>query len=147
MALFLFTKAILENKPINVFNHGKMRRDFTYVDDIVEGVFRVMQRIPEPNPNWDSANPDPSTAPAPYRLYNIGNNNTVELQYFIEVLEDALGRKALKNMLPMQPGDVPATYANVDDLQRDVGFRPDTPIEDGIRAFVKWYKSYHNIVD
>ena len=147
MALFLFTKAILEDKPINVFNNGNMKRDFTYIDDIVEGVFRVMQRIPEPNPQWDGARPDPPTSPAPYRLYNIGNNNTVELKYYIKVLEDALGRKAKKNLLPMQPGDVPATYANVDDLQRDVGFRPDTPIEDGIRAFVQWYKSYHGITD
>lgn len=147
MALFLFTKAILEDKPINVFNHGKMRRDFTYIDDIVEGVFRVMQRTPEANAAWDGDNPDPSSSPAPYRLYNIGNNNTVELQYFIEVLEDALGKKAQKNLLPMQPGDVPATYANVDDLQRDVDFRPDTPIVDGIKAFVAWFKEYHGISD
>ena len=147
MALFLFTKAILDGKPINVFNHGQMRRDFTYIDDIVEGVFRVMQRTPEPNPQWDSNQPDPSSSPAPYRLYNIGNNNTVELGYFIEVLEKALGRTAQKNMLPMQPGDVPATYANVDDLQRDVDFRPDTSIEQGIQAFVDWYKHYHDITD
>lgn len=143
MALYLFTKAILEGQPINVFNHGHMRRDFTYIDDIVEGVYRVMQRTPEPNPAWDGAKPDPSSSPAPYRLYNIGNNNTVELGRFIEVLEEALGKKAIKNFMPMQPGDVEATYANVDDLMADTGFKPSTSIEDGIARFVEWYRQYY----
>lgn len=145
MALFLFTKAILEDKPINVFNEGKMRRDFTYIDDIVEGVVRVTKRIPEPNPQWDSANPDPCTSPAPYRLYNIGNNNWVELGEFIEVLEKKLGKKAQKNLMPMQPGDVAATYADVDDLIADTGFKPSTTIEEGIGNFVDWYREYYNI--
>lgn len=143
MALYLFTKAICDGKPINVFNHGKMRRDFTYIDDIVEGVFRVVHRIPEPNPLWDGNSPDPSSSPAPYKLYNIGNNNTVELERFISVLEDALGRKAVRNYMDLQPGDVPATYANVDDLIRDVGFKPSTTIEDGIEKFIAWYKTYY----
>ena len=143
MALYLFTKAICDGKPINVFNHGKMRRDFTYIDDIVEGVFRVVHRIPEPNPLWDGNTPDPSSSPAPYRLYNIGNNNTVELERFITVLEDALGRKAVRNYMDLQPGDVPATYANVDDLIRDVGFKPSTTIEEGIERFIAWYKDYY----
>ncbi|NLW80576.1 MAG: NAD-dependent epimerase [Desulfovibrionales bacterium] len=143
MALYLFTKAICEGKPINIFNHGKMRRDFTYIDDIVEGVFRVMQRIPEPNPHWNGATPDPGSSPAPYKLYNIGNNNTVELERFISVLEEALGRKALRNYMDMQPGDVPATYANVDDLIRDVGFKPSTGIEVGIGRFIRWYSEYY----
>ena len=145
MALFLFTKAILEGKPINVFNHGKMKRDFTYIDDIVEGVVRVTKKIPEPNLEWDSNNPDPSTSSAPYKVYNIGNNNCVELGRFIEVLEEKIGKKAVKNMMDMQPGDVAATYANVDDLMNDVGFKPDTSIEDGIGAFVDWYRSYYKI--
>jgi UDP-glucuronate 4-epimerase len=143
MALYLFTKAICDGKPINVFNHGKMRRDFTYIDDIVEGVFRVVHRIPEPNPLWDGNSPDPSSSPAPYKLYNIGNNNTVELERFISVLEDALGRKAIRNYMDLQPGDVPATYANIDDLIRDVGFKPATTIEDGIEKFIAWYKDYY----
>ena len=143
MALYLFTKAICDGKPINVFNHGKMRRDFTYIDDIVEGVFRVVHRIPEPNPLWDGNSPDPSSSPAPYKLYNIGNNNTVELERFISVLEDALGRKAIRNYMDLQPGDVPATYANIDDLIRDVGFKPSTTIEDGIEKFIAWYKDYY----
>ena len=145
MALFLFTKAILEGKPINVFNHGKMKRDFTYIDDIVEGVVRVTKKIPEPNLEWDSNNPDPSTSSAPYKVYNIGNNNCVELGRFIEVLEEKIGKKAVKNMMDMQPGDVAATYANVDDLMNDVGFKPDTSIEDGIGAFVDWYRAYYKI--
>ena len=143
MALYLFTKAITEGKPINVFNHGKMRRDFTYIDDIVEGVFRVVHRIPEPNPLWDGDSPDPGSSPAPYKLYNIGNNNTVELEQFISVLEKALGQKAIRNYMDLQPGDVPATYANVDDLINDVGFKPSTTIEDGIERFIAWYKDYY----
>jgi len=141
MALFIFTKAILEGKPIDVFNYGKMQRDFTYIDDIIEGVVRVIAIIPEPDIKWSGNAPDPSSSYAPYRLYNIGNNNPVELMRFIEVLEDCLGRKAKKNLLPMQAGDVPATYADVDDLMKDVGFKPKTPIEDGIRKFVEWYKN------
>jgi UDP-glucuronate 4-epimerase len=145
MALFLFTKAILAGQPIPVFNHGKMRRDFTYIDDIVEGVVRVIDKIPEPNPNWSGDTPDPGTSKAPYKLYNIGNNQPIELMYFIEVLESCLGKKAEKNMLPIQPGDVPINYADVDDLVRDVGFRPNTPIEVGIERFVTWYRSYYQV--
>ena len=145
MALFLFTKAILEGKPINVFNHGKMKRDFTYIDDIVEGVVRVTDRTAAPNPEWDSNNPDPASSSAPYRVYNIGNNNSVELGRFIEVLEEKLGKKAVKNMMEMQPGDVAATYANVDDLMNDVGFKPNTPIEKGVGAFVDWYRDYYKV--
>ena len=145
MALFLFTKAILEGRPIDVFNHGRMRRDFTYIDDIVEGVVRVMDRVAEPNPAWSGASPDPGTSSAPYRIYNIGNNQPVELMHLIEVLERCLGRRAEKNMLPMQPGDVPATYADVDDLVRDVGFKPATPIEEGVARFVEWYRSYYEV--
>ena len=144
MALFLFTKAILAGEPIKVFNHGKMRRDFTYIDDIVEGVVRVTLHTAEPNPAWSGAEPDPATSPGPYRLYNIGNNKVVELSRYIEVLEDCLGKKAIKEYLPMQMGDVPATEANVDDLVRDVGFKPETRIEDGIARFVEWYRSYFN---
>ncbi|KAF0180525.1 MAG: UDP-glucuronate 4-epimerase [Nitrospirae bacterium] len=145
MALFLFTKAILEGRPIDVFNYGRMRRDFTYIDDIVEGVVRVIDRVAEPNPRWSGDAPDPATSYAPYRIYNIGNNNPVELMRYIEVLEDCLGRKAEKNLLPMQPGDVPATYADVDDLIQDVDFKPDTPIAEGIRKFVEWYSSYYRV--
>jgi len=145
MALFLFTKAILEGRPINVFNYGKMRRDFTYIDDIVEGVVRVLDKPAEPNLKWSGDSPDPGSSLAPYKLYNIGNNHPVELMRFIEVLEDHLGMKAVKNMLPLQPGDVPATYADVDDLVRDVGFKPSTPIEVGIERFVTWYRSYYRI--
>jgi UDP-glucuronate 4-epimerase len=145
MALFLFTKAILAGEPIKVFNHGKMRRDFTYVDDIVEGVVRVVQHTAEPNPVWSGASPDPATSPAPYRLYNIGNNNVVELSRYIEVLEDCLGKKAVKELLPMQMGDVPATEANVDDLVRDVDFKPGTSIEVGISRFVQWYREYFKV--
>ncbi|MDD2219206.1 MAG: NAD-dependent epimerase [Desulfoplanes sp.] len=145
MALFLFTKAIVEGTPLKVFNHGKMKRDFTYIDDIVEGVFRVAHRIPTANAQWDSASPDPGSAPCPYKIYNIGNNNCVELGRFIEVIEEQLGRKGIKEMLPMQPGDVAATYANVDDLMRDVGFKPSTTIEKGIAAFIAWYKEYYGV--
>jgi UDP-glucuronate 4-epimerase len=145
MALFMFTKAILAGQPIEVFNHGKMRRDFTYVDDIVEGVVRVMDKIPEPNLEWSGDNPDPGTSKAPYKIYNIGNNNPVELMHFIQVLEDCLGVKAQMNMLPMQPGDVPVNFADVDDLIRDVGFRPNTKVEVGIQRFVEWYREYYKV--
>ncbi len=145
MALFLFTKAILEGKPIDVFNNGKMKRDFTYVGDIVEGVFKIINKIPEPNPDWDSDSPDSATSFAPYRLFNIGNNNPVELMKYIEVLEDKLNKKAIKNFLPLQPGDVPSTYADVDDLVDAVGFKPKTSIEEGISNFVDWYRSYYKI--
>ncbi|GAM10673.1 putative 37.6 kDa protein in cld 5'region [Geobacter sp. OR-1] len=144
MALFLFTRAILEGKPIDVFNNGKMQRDFTYVDDIVEGISRVIFSVPGPNPSWDGNCPDPGTSFAPYRIYNIGNNSPVELIRFIEVLEDCLGKQAEKNFLPLQPGDVPATCADVDDLAKDVGFRPSTSIEDGISRFIDWYRSYYH---
>jgi len=144
MALFLFTKAILEERPIDVFNYGRMKRDFTYIDDIIEGVVRVMHRVPEPDPSWNGDTPDPAISFAPYRLYNIGNNNPVELMHFIETLENCLGKKAKKNLLPIQPGEVPATYADVDDLSKDVGFKPSTPIEEGIRRFVEWYRGYYN---
>jgi UDP-glucuronate 4-epimerase len=145
MALFLFTRAILEDRPINVFNHGKMVRDFTYIDDIVEGVYRVIHRVPAPDLTWDSNDPDPSTSNCPYKIYNIGNNNKVELMRYIEVLEECLGKKAVKNFLPMQLGDVPATYADVSDLEKDVGFKPDTSIEEGIKNFVEWYKDYYDV--
>ena len=143
MALFLFTKAILEDRPIDVFNYGKMRRDFTFVDDIVEGVVRVLEHVPQGNPAWSGDQPDPGTSYAPYKVYNIGNNSPVELLRFIEVLETALGKKAQKNLLPLQSGDVPATYADVDDLIADVGFKPATSIEEGIGRFVAWYREYY----
>lgn len=145
MALFLFTRAILDGKPIDVYNHGKMQRDFTYIDDVVEGVVRVLDRDPTPNAAWSGDRPDPATSWAPYRLYNIGNHAPVELLRFIEVLEGALGTKAEKNFLPMQPGDVPATYADVSDLVREVGFQPSTPIEVGIPRFVEWYRSFYKV--
>ncbi len=143
MALFLFTKAMLGNRPIDVFNFGKMRRDFTYIDDIVEGVVRVIDSIPQHNPHWSGDHPDSATSYAPYRLYNIGNNNPIELMKFIEVIEGCLGIKAIKNFLPLQAGDVPATYADVDDLISDVGFKPATSIEAGIEKFIEWYKEYY----
>jgi len=145
MALFKFTKNILEGKPIDVYNHGNHKRDFTYIDDIVEGVIRTLDKLPTPDPQWDSDAPDSATSYAPYRLYNIGNNQPVELMHYIEVLEKCLGKKAEKNMLPMQKGDVPATYADIDDLSRDVGFRPNTPIETGIANFVVWYRDYYQV--
>jgi len=145
MALFLFTKAIYEGKPIKVFNHGKMQRDFTYIDDIIEGVARVMARLPEPNPAWRGDNPDPGTSYAPYKIYNIGNNNPVQLMEFIEEIENALGKEAQKEFLDLQPGDVPATYADVDDLMQDVGFKPETSIATGIRRFVDWYRDYYAV--
>jgi len=144
MALFLFTKAICENKPIKVFNHGKMQRDFTYIDDIVEGVVRVMGRLPEPDPNWNGNNPDPGTSYAGYKVYNIGNNQPVELTDFIKVIESCLGKEAKKEFCDIQPGDVPATYADIDDLVNDVGFKPKTSIKTGIDCFIKWYKKYYN---
>ena len=139
MALFLFTRAILAGEPIKVFNNGRMRRDFTYIDDIVEGVLRVTDNTAAPNPAWDGANPDPGTSTAPYRLYNIGNNNPVELSEFIDAIEQALGKQARRELLPMQPGDVAATFADIDDLEADVGYRPATPLREGIGRFVAWY--------
>lgn len=143
MALFLFTKAIINDEPINVFNNGKMQRDFTYIDDIIEGVTRVMNTIPESDPDWSSDSPNPSSSCVPYRLYNIGNNQPVELMAFVEAIEDALGKKAEKEFLPLQPGDVPATYADVNDLIADTGFKPSTSITHGIGEFIKWYKEYY----
>jgi UDP-glucuronate 4-epimerase len=145
MALWLFTRAILEKRPIDVFNNGRMRRDFTYIDDIVQGVVRVADLIPEGNPAWSGDHPDPASSRAPYRVYNIGNNEPVELMHMITVLEQALGMEAVKNFQPMQQGDVPATFADVDDLIRDVGFRPGTSIEIGIGRFVDWYRNYHKV--
>ena len=143
MALFRFTKAILADEPIQVFNHGRHARDFTYIDDIVEGVLRTADKPPEPNPNWNTDAPDPATSSAPYRVYNIGNNSPVELMDFIAAIEQATGREAKKVFLPRQPGDVPKTFANVDDIARDVGFRPSTPITEGVARFVDWYRAYY----
>lgn len=145
MALFLFTKNILEGKPIDVFNYGNHRRDFTYIDDIVQGVISALDRVAEGDPAWNSEDPDPSTSSAPYRLYNIGNQQPVELMKYIEVLEACLGRKAEKNLLPLQPGDVPDTWADVEDLVRDVGYRPATPVEEGVKRFVDWYVEHYDI--
>jgi UDP-glucuronate 4-epimerase len=145
MALFKFTQGILEGTPIPVFNHGKMIRDFTYIDDIVEGVIRVIDHTARPDAAWSGAAPDPATSYAPYHIYNIGNNQPVELMHYIQVLEQCLGKKAMFEMLPMQDGDVPATSANVDSLGKDVGFRPRTSVEHGIGRFVEWYKSYHGV--
>ncbi len=145
MALFIFTKAILEGKPIDVYNHGKMRRDFTYVDDIVEGIVRLLPNVPQANSSWNALQPDPSSSFAPYKLYNIGNNKPVELLYFIEALENKLGKKAVKNFLPLQDGDVPETFADVDDLISEVGFKPATSVEVGIGKFVNWYLEYYKI--
>ena len=145
MALFLFTRAILAGEPIEVFNEGHHRRDFTYIDDIVEGVLRVTARVAAANPAWDGNHPDPATSQAPFRVYNIGNNRPVELLRYIEVIEDCLGRTAVKKLLPMQPGDVPETSANIDDLGEDVGYRPATPVEVGVRRFVDWYREYYKV--
>lgn len=145
MATFLFTKAILEGKAIDVFNNGKMQRDFTYIDDIISGVARVLDKIPVPDPNWSAEAPNPASSYAPYRIYNIGNNQPVELLYFIELLEQCLGKKAEKNFLPLHPGDVLATYADIDALEKDVGFKPNTPIEVGIWRFVEWYRDYYKV--
>ncbi|MEJ2106547.1 MAG: NAD-dependent epimerase [Acidiferrobacteraceae bacterium] len=145
MALFLFTRNILEGKPIDVFNYGKHRRDFTYIDDIVEGVVRTLDRIPEPNPDWSGDKPDSASSLAPYRLYNIGNNQPVELLHYIKVLENCLGKKAEQNLLPLQLGDVPDTYADVDDLVRDTGYKPMMTVEEGISRFVDWYRDYYQV--
>jgi UDP-glucuronate 4-epimerase len=145
MAMFLFTRAILAGEPIDVFNHGRMQRDFTYIDDIVEGVVRVTERPAAPNAAWSSDAPDPGTSRAPYKVYNIGNHQPTQLLEVIEILEECLGRRAVKNFLPMQPGDVPATYADIDDLTRDFGFRPATDIRTGIGRFVEWYREYHGL--
>jgi UDP-glucuronate 4-epimerase len=145
MALFKFTKNILAGEPIDVFNFGNHRRDFTYIGDIIEGVVRVMETTPEPNPDWSGDDPDPATSRAPWRIYNIGNNQPVELMRYIEVIEECLGRKAEMNMLPMQPGDVPDTYADVSALTEDVGYTPDTPIEEGVKKFVDWYRDYYKV--
>lgn len=145
MAMFIFTRAILAGEPIPVFNHGHMQRDFTYIDDVAEGVVRTLDRPAQPNPTWDSAAPDPATSRAPYRIYNIGNNHPVGLMRLLEILEGALGRQALKRFEPMQPGDVPATFADVDDLIHDIGFRPQTPIDVGVERFVTWYRDYHGL--
>ncbi|MFP4109022.1 MAG: NAD-dependent epimerase [Desulfonatronovibrio sp.] len=142
MALFLFTRAIMKGRPINVFNHGKMQRDFTYIDDIVEGVIRVVDKVPSGNPAWSGKNPDPASSRAPYKLYNIGNNNPVQLMDFITTLEKTLGRKAEKNLLPLQPGDVPSTYADVEDLVEDLGYKPETTVQEGISRFIEWYRKF-----
>ncbi|MCP4941389.1 MAG: NAD-dependent epimerase [Planctomycetaceae bacterium] len=145
MALFLFTKAILEGRPIDVFNEGRMQRDFTYIDDIVEGVDRTSEQIAAPDPNWNSSVPNPSTSAAPYRIYNISNNDPVELSTFIETIEQALGIQAKRNLMPMQAGDVPATFADINALEDAVGFRPSTSISVGIKNFVEWYRDYYSI--
>jgi UDP-glucuronate 4-epimerase len=145
MALFLFTKAILGNKPIDVFNHGKMKRDFTYIDDIVTGVLKILDKAPAGDPKWSGKDPDPSRSQGPYRIYNIGNNSPVELMEFIEAIEKALGKKAKKNFLPMQPGDVPATWADVNDLVEDFGYKPAVTVGEGVRNFVEWYVEYYKM--
>ena len=145
MALFLFTKAILEDRPIEVFNRGNMRRDFTYVDDIVTGIVKVLERPPQGDPDWHGEDPDPSRSRAPYRLYNIGNNSPVALMDFIEAIEKALGKKAKKDLLPMQPGDVPVSWANVDDLVEDLGYSPGMPIQEGVKKFVEWYLEFYKV--
>ncbi|BAM88539.1 putative nucleotide sugar epimerase [Bradyrhizobium oligotrophicum S58] len=145
MAMFIFAKAILAGQPVRLFNHGQMRRDFTYVDDIVQAIFRLIGRPPQGNPDWDGNKPDPSSSRAPWRIYNIGNNHPEQLLDVITLLEKEFGRPAIKEMLPMQPGDVEATYADVSDLERDIGFRPATSIADGIGRFAKWYRDYHRI--
>ncbi|MEX0976289.1 MAG: NAD-dependent epimerase [Woeseia sp.] len=145
MALFMFTRNIIEGKPIDVFNYGNHKRDFTYVDDIVEGVIRTMDHTAEPNADWDAAAPDPGTSRAPYRIYNIGNQKPVELMRYIEVIEECVGKKAEKNMLPLQPGDVPDTWADTEDLSNDVGYSPSTPIEVGVKNFVDWYVDYYKV--
>ncbi len=145
MAYFKFTDAISKGKPIDVYNHGDMQRDFTYIDDIVEGIFRIIWKVPKGNPSWNGGKPDPATSTAPYKIYNIGNNNPESLMKFISVIENALEKKAEVNMLPMQPGDVKTTYADIDDLAADTGYTPHTSIEKGIGEFIKWYREYYNV--
>jgi UDP-glucuronate 4-epimerase len=145
MSLFIFTRKIIAGEPIDVFNNGEHSRDFTYIDDIVEGVIHVTDEIAKPNLDWNGDNPDPGSSRSPYRIYNIGNNKPIKLMRFIEVIEECLGRKADKNFLPMQPGDVPDTYADVDALMKDVNFKPDTPIEEGVASFVEWYCNYYKV--
>ncbi|WJR76301.1 NAD-dependent epimerase [Bradyrhizobium sp. NP1] len=145
MAMFLFTKAIIEGSPIKLFNHGKMRRDFTYVDDVAHAVVRLIDRPPQPNPAWSGDKPDPASSAAPWKIYNVGNNRPEELMHVVSLLEKELGRPAKKELLPMQPGDVPATYADIEDIARDIGFRPSTTIEEGVARFVSWYRDYHAI--
>ncbi len=147
LSLFIFTKLIIEGKPIQIFNYGNMARDFTYVNDVIESIIRIMNKLPEPNPKWDGDNPDPATSYAPYKIYNIGNNNPVKLNRFVEIIEETLGLVAEKDYVGMPAGDVPVTYADVDDLVRDFGFKPETPIEVGIQRFVEWYKEYYKIGD
>lgn len=145
MSLFMFTRNILEGRPIDVFNYGDHRRDFTYIDDIVEGIVRVIDQPASPNEGWSGGDPDPGTSQAPYRVYNIGNNNPVHLLTFIETIENCLGKKAIKNLLPLQAGDVPDTYADVVDLVNDLGYKPSTLLEDGIKSFVEWYKDFYKV--
>ena len=145
MAMWLFADAILAGRPIKLFNNGDMRRDFTYIDDVVKSVVRLIDHVPAPDPNWSSATPDPASSDAPWRVYNIGNNNPVELMEVVRLIEHNIGRKSKRELLPMQPGDVYATYADIDDLMREVGFKPATPLADGISRFVGWYKSYHGL--
>jgi UDP-glucuronate 4-epimerase len=145
MAMWIFTKAIMEGHPIRLFNHGRMRRDFTYVDDVVESVVRLIEKPAAPDPSWSGDKPDSARSAAPWRIYNIGNNRPTDVPHVVELIEKALGRTAQREMLPMQPGDVPATYADVDDLMRDVGFRPSTPIAEGVARFVAWYREYHKL--
>jgi UDP-glucuronate 4-epimerase len=145
MAMFIFAKAIVEGAPIKLFNHGHMRRDFTFVEDVSEAVVRLMDRPPQGNPEWSGDTPDPATSAAPWKVYNIGNNNPEDLLHVVSLLEKEFGRAAAKEMLPMQPGDVPATYADIEDLARDIGFRPATTIEDGVARFAKWYRDYHHL--
>jgi UDP-glucuronate 4-epimerase len=145
MALFIFTKAIFEGKPINIFNHGKMKRDFTFIDDIIEGITRLIPHIPQGNIQWSGLSPDCATSFAPYKIYNIGNHNPVELFYFVEVLENLIGKKAILNLMDMQEGDVPETFADVNDIIEEIGFHPDTAIERGVKEFVDWYKSFYKI--
>ena len=145
MALFLFTRAIMAGEPIKVFNYGKHNRDFTYIDDIVEGVLNIARKIPDGNPDWDAANPDPGSSPAPFRVYNIGNGNSVKLNDYIAAIENALGKKAIREELPLQPGDVPDTLADCSNLERDFGYKPSTPVEVGINRFIAWYRDYYTL--
>jgi len=145
MALFLFTKAILADEPIKVFNYGHMQRDFTFVDDIVCGIVKVLDQPPAGNPNWDGQHPDPSSSPAPYKIYNIGNQNPVQLLDFIKAIEDALGKRAKIELLPLQPGDVPATYADISDLTSACGYQPNTTLREGVEQFVRWYRLYYQV--